>query len=200
MRVFTRRVLCCGVRVALCFLVGNTATGAQTPAPQAAGETERVLLPTPLDLGAVAGPVSERHERADWSTTRRHEGFSVTVRSASGFTVPELWDLTNQILASRGYTTVHSAGTDVIRVIKRVDAAEASRIDDVAATPGPDGEARSGYSSVAYPAQEHFREEAAESLSPCSLSKAALLPSAGNHRDSFDLRHRASRRAGAAHP
>ncbi|MGE3110115.1 MAG: secretin N-terminal domain-containing protein, partial [Phycisphaerales bacterium] len=93
---------------------------------------------------------------------------TVTLRLGGGVTDEQLWELTNQLLASRGFTTIRTAGKgEVLSVVKLEQAAGLARIepDGWEQRAGVDGNAAisggppAGYSSVMYVCKNRLPRE-----------------------------------------
>ncbi len=59
----------------------------------------------------------------------------VTLRLGGGITDEELWQLTNRLLASRGFTTVRRAGEETISVVPLAEAIDAARVEPEVSSP-----------------------------------------------------------------
>ncbi len=96
--------------------------GAAQPAASAlAGQIELARL---VDLAAERLKLQVEYDAAALRGT-------VTLRLGGEITDAELWDLTNRVLASRGFTTVRMPGSDVISVVKIADAPGLARLGAV---------------------------------------------------------------------
>ncbi|MCC6660713.1 MAG: hypothetical protein IT437_07480 [Phycisphaerales bacterium] len=73
---------------------------------------------------------------------------TITLRQANGVSDAELWDLTNRLLAARGFTTVRMPRSDAVSVVKIGEAANLSRVAGVVDVPAPEGPP-AGFTSVA---------------------------------------------------
>ncbi|MFN5946630.1 MAG: hypothetical protein ACK5Q4_07220, partial [Phycisphaerae bacterium] len=54
---------------------------------------------------------------------------AVTVRGESGLSPQELWDFMNLTLASRGFATIRTPGSETLSVVKLADAAALARAE-----------------------------------------------------------------------
>lgn len=102
--------------------LGGAATGtidSSGPEIKLNGELELARL---VDLAAERLAFEVEYDSAALKGT-------VTLRLRSGVTDAELWTLTNQLLAARGFTTVTAPGTTIVSVVKSSDAAGQARLE-----------------------------------------------------------------------
>ncbi len=109
----------------------------------------------------------------------------VTLRSPQGLEPSALWHAVNDLLASRGLTTIRRSGSGVFSVLK---ATEAAALVEPTVPPGEghivvdEGLARAGYIAVSLPF-EHLEGREAERIAKLQLSRAGSLSvGPGEHR------------------
>ncbi len=110
-------------------------TGMVQPAP--AVDVHNVLLQGQMELARLVDLAAKQSGvpvEYDASVVKG----SVTLRIERALSDEELWALVNKLLASRGFTTVLSPGSEVVSVVKLADAAGVSRVS-VAAGAGDVG-------------------------------------------------------------
>jgi general secretion pathway protein D len=121
------------------------------------GEVELARL---LDLSAQRLGLKIEYD------ARTLQAATVTLRLGAALTDEQLWALTNQLLASRGLTSVRMPGDDVLSIVKLSDATSVARIE--AAVP-PDTVA--GFVNVVVEVQHRPTKDVIAALTPL-LSKS----------------------------
>lgn len=114
--------------IVLFSLAAVPAHGQSSPADIA--PAERTNLARLVDLA-----VERLHLQLDYDA-KSLEGIPVALRLSRSVSHEELWALTNQVLASSGYTTVRSPGSATMSVVKLTDAASLTRVESDDLTPG----------------------------------------------------------------
>lgn len=100
------------------WIVGTWAAAAQ-PVTTLSGQLELARV---VDLAAERLGVNVEYDGSKLKGV-------VTLRLTGGITDGELWQLTNRLLLSRGFTTVRRAGEDTISVVPITEAPEAARVE-----------------------------------------------------------------------
>lgn len=90
----------------------------------------------------------------------------VTLRLPDALSDAELWALTNQLLAQRGFTTVRAPGAQTLSVVKAVDAPQVSRLEPADAAELTLGVGQAGFTSLIFAPSRRSAKELAESLRP----------------------------------
>jgi len=130
--------------VALCALVPAGVAPAQQPtAPQPGPQTfpaGQIELARLVDLAAERLKVPIEYDASTLKGT-------ITLRLDGGISDHELWELTNRVLAARGYTTVRSAGGTGLSVVKLSDAKGLAGVRDLEGR----GEGAAGPSALVTP-------------------------------------------------
>ncbi|MGE3109828.1 MAG: type II secretion system protein GspD [Phycisphaerales bacterium] len=130
---------------------------AQTRQP-ATSPSDTLTLTDQLDLARLVDMASSRLKVNIEYDAAVVKG-TVTLRLGGGVTDEQLWELTNQLLASRGFTTIRTAGKgEVLSVVKLEQAAGLARIEPdgweqrvgVDSADAAQGAPPAGYSSVMY--------------------------------------------------
>lgn len=101
---------------------------------------------------------------------------TVTVRLDGGLSDQELWDLTNRLLAARGFTTVQGADAKTFSVIKLADAPAAAAPAGLDATTST---LSAGFQSVLVRAKHRSSRELADQLSKLSGKSAGSISPVG---------------------
>src|SRR5690606_8983121 len=89
----------------------------------------RLSLARLVDLAAARTGADVTYEPADL------ERAVVVLRIAEVMTPEELWQLTNQLLAQNGFTTVRTPGAAGLSVVKLQDAPVLARLEDASEAP-----------------------------------------------------------------
>ncbi len=131
---------CARFVVAAALLVPAAAARQQEPPPSenapASTPPTPFTSPTPRAGLALAGQI-ELARLVDLSAERLHVNIeydatvlkgNVTLRLGGGVSDGELWELTNRILAARGFTTVRTRGDGTLSVVRIADAAGLARV------------------------------------------------------------------------
>ncbi|MCW5766869.1 MAG: hypothetical protein KIT68_12945 [Phycisphaeraceae bacterium] len=84
--------------------------------------TEQIELARLVDLAAARLRLNIEYDAAVLKGT-------ATLRLGAGVNDSELWELTNQLLAVRGFTTVRAPGLETMSVVRISDAAGAARVE-----------------------------------------------------------------------
>lgn len=118
-------------------LLGGIALGQENVAEPPPG-TASVAMASQIDLARLIDLCADRLKlRIDYDPGAVKG--QVTLRMPDGLTDAELWALTNQLLAQRGFTTVRAPGAQTLSVVKASDATQVARIEPGSA--GGDGNA-----------------------------------------------------------
>jgi type II secretion system protein D len=88
---------------------------------------------------------------------------AVTVRGDSGLSPQELWDFMNLTLASRGFATIRTPGSETLSVVKLADAAALARAEVASEDPA---RVRAGFVSEIVRVEGRSAKDAADSLRP----------------------------------
>lgn len=147
-------------------------------------ELRHISLPEQFDLGGLVlltantlnfsleyDPALLKVGGAGGTTT------SVTVRGVTDLSPEQLWDLTNQILASRGLTFVRSPGAKVLSIVKLADAAGAAGI---ASTTTTDDGLRTGFVHEIIRPQYRPAKDLAEAIKPFLTKNAGSAAPVGD--------------------
>lgn len=121
-----------------------------------AGQIELARL---VDLAAQRRKVNVEYDAATLKGT-------VTLRLEGGVSDEELWNLTNRLLAARGFTTVMLAGSETVSVVKLADAPGLARVTEVG-NGGEDarGAVAAGFRSVVVPVRYRPAREIVDAVS-----------------------------------
>lgn len=120
---------------------------------------------------------------------------TVTLRLGGGITDEELWQLTNRLLASRGFTTVRRAGEDTISVVPLAEAIDAARIEPEGVS--SDGRTPAGFRTQVVRVTHASTQSVVDSLQPL-VGKSGRITRVGQSdrllvsatADQMDLVHR----------
>jgi len=114
----------------LCLLiaVGVTDLPAHAQTDGAPQPDQRLALAEETTLAALVELCAEQLDVRIEYEARALQSETVTVRVPGGIGAQELWPLTNQLLESRGFTTVEKAGGTVLQVVKLNEAGRAARL------------------------------------------------------------------------
>jgi type II secretory pathway component GspD/PulD (secretin) len=95
------------------------------------GPAPSVSLTNDVDLARLIDLCADQLKVAVEYDPKVLQGAKVTVRLAGALEHERLWDLTNQLLAGNGLTTIQPPGGDdaILRVVKLADAPAAARVD-----------------------------------------------------------------------
>lgn len=116
--------------LALSALTSNSLAAARTPVPgaQDGGGAERITLNGEMELARLVDLCAKRLSLDVEYDAPGIKG-TVTIRVSSDLTNDELWALTNELLAARGFATVIRPGGRVISVVKTADAPASARLE-----------------------------------------------------------------------
>lgn len=158
----------------VCSVIAPFCGAQERKGPQPAPElllTEQIELARLVDIAAQRLKVNIEYDAA------LVKG-AVTLRLGAGISDAELWDLTNRILAARGFTTVRPPGRDgVLSVVKLDAAAGLTRINSGNAAPAAP---EAGFSSVAYRLKHRSAKELTETLKQVLSKPAGSVGSLGD--------------------
>ena len=145
----------------------------------AAGQRDRISLPDQLDLAGLVLLTSSslalplEYDPALFKGASG--GSTVTLRGVADLSAEELWQLTNQILASRGLAIVRTPGAKVLSIVKLADAAGAAGMGGVVApqtNPGAANQLHASYVQEIIRPKFRSAKDLAEALKPF-LTKSA---------------------------
>jgi general secretion pathway protein D len=150
---------------AVILLLAGVCRGQPEP-PTPVAPTPATTLGGQVPLARLVDLASERLGVAiDYDSTAL--GVSVTLRSPASIKDDELWALVNQLLATRGFTTVRQPGTKGYSVVKVTDAAGSAPLG-----PGQAATARAGFETAVIRATNRPSKEVVEAIGKL-LSKPA---------------------------
>lgn len=130
---------------------------------QARSQQPLTTLSGQLELARVVDLASERLGVNIEYDASKLKG-TVTLRLGGGVTDDELWQLTNRLLASRGFTTVRRAGEDTLSVVMLAEAADAARVEPEDAPPYD--RAPAGFRTIIAPIKHGNTQAIADALQP----------------------------------
>ncbi|CAG0954177.1 Secretin ExeD [Phycisphaerales bacterium] len=145
-----------------------------------------LTLASQLDLPRLLDLCADRlHLRIDYDPAAVKG--QVTLRLPDSLSDAELWDLTNQLLAQRGFTTVRAAGGQTVSVVKSTDAAALARIETPAAKPdnapaAPPDAARAGFASLVVAPRYRSVKDAADAIRPLLTKGVGSATALGESR------------------
>lgn len=90
----------------------------------------------------------------------------VTLRIPDALSDEELWALTNQLLAQRGFTTVRASGAQTLSVIKAADAPQVARVESGRPGAGEPVIGQAGFASLVVAPGRRTAKELAEAIRP----------------------------------
>src|SRR5262245_27765904 len=123
--------------VALCLRACAVTAAALAQLTTACAAPPTVSVPTQIELPRLLDLAAERLRLTVEYDAGAIKG-AVTLRLAEGLSDAELWDVTNRLLAARGFTTVRLPADRAYSVVKITEAAgQASVQPEVSAEPAP---------------------------------------------------------------
>lgn len=139
---------------------------AASAAAQPAAQGPETALAGQIELSRLVDVCAERLKiRIDYDAAILKG--NATLRIPDALSDAELWELTNQLLAQRGFTTVRAPGGQSVSVVKSTDAAGMARLQAAPdAAPG-----QPGFATLVVAARHKPVKDVVESLRPL-LSKA----------------------------
>lgn len=139
---------------------------AGSAAAQPTGQPPEISLAGQIELSRLVDVCAERLKmRIDYDAAVLKG--SATLRIPDALSDGELWELTNQLLAQRGFTTVRSPGGQSVSVVKATDAAGIARLQ---ASPDA-GPGQPGFATLVVAARHKPVKDVVDALRPL-LSKA----------------------------
>jgi len=100
----------------------------------------------------------------------------VTLRRTDTLSAAELWGITNQLLAQRGFTTVHSSDAPGFSVVKLTEAAPVARVEQRL----PEGGFPAGFSTLVVRVKHRPAKDLAESLRPLLTKSSGAVSAVGD--------------------
>jgi general secretion pathway protein D len=158
------------VRLVVVLLPGLFGAGAALVASRAtaqpAGQGPETALAGQIELSRLVDVCAERLKiRIDYDAAVLKG--NATLRIPDALSDAELWELTNQLLAQRGFTTVRAPGGQSVSVVKSTDAAGMARLQAAPdAAPG-----QPGFATLVVTARHRPVKDVVDALRPL-LSKA----------------------------
>ncbi len=151
-----------GVLLALASLLSRLAA-AQEQTPRAT--TSQVLPASQLDLPRLVDLCAQRLGlRIDYDPALLKG--QVTLRLPDSLSDAELWALTNQLLAQRGFTTVRAPGAQTLSVVRAADAAQVARVEPAGGGEPAPGVGQAGFASLVVAPTRRTVKELSDSVRP----------------------------------
>jgi len=101
---------------------------------------------------------------------------SVTLRRTDSLSPAELWGITNQLLAQRGFTSVRSSNAPGFSVVKLSEAAPVARVEQLL----PDNEFAAGFSTLVIRVRHRTAKDLTDSLRPLLTKGGGAISAAGD--------------------
>lgn len=153
-------------RIVLVMTVAMVVSVAGRAATAQEDRGDRIRVAEKIDLARLVDLASEQLGFSIEYDERLLGNISVLLRLRDGVTAAELWNLTNRLLASHGFTSVQPPGSDLVSIVKLGEASDLQQIDR---EPRPGTGA--GYTSLIHRAAHRTPEDLVAALKPI-LSKA----------------------------
>lgn len=106
----------------------------------------------------------------------------VTLRIPDTLSDEELWALTNQLLAQRGFTTVRAPGAQTLSVVKAADAPQTARVESVPRGDGEPAVRQAGFASLVIAPARRTAKELAEAIRPLLTKGVGTATPLGDSR------------------
>jgi general secretion pathway protein D len=168
----------------LCYALGAAALFCAIAAERAGGqvvedtrrdESARTTLSGVVELVRLVDLSAERLGLKIEYDARTLQGAVVTLRLGADVDDQQLWSLTNQLLATRGLTSVHMPGDEVLSIVKLSDAAATARIE-----PQLPPATRAGFATVVLPIQHRTVKDVIEAVKPIVSKPGGLVTALGD--------------------
>lgn len=153
--------------------------GAPSPAAALARAVNQpdVALAGQIELGRLVDVCAERLQlRMDYDAATLKG--TVTLRLPDSLSDAELWELTNQLLAQRGFTTVRTTGGRSISVVKSSDAGAMARIQASPET----GPGAAGFTTLVIGAKHRPVKDVVEAVRPLLSKSGGTVTPLGDTR------------------
>jgi len=106
----------------------------------------------------------------------------VTLRLPDNLSHDELWALTNQLLAQRGFATVRAAGAQTLSVVRSSDAPQFARVEPSAAAAALSATGQPGFASIAINPKHRSVKELADAIRPLLTKGVGTATPLGDSR------------------
>ncbi|MFO0826740.1 MAG: secretin N-terminal domain-containing protein [Phycisphaerales bacterium] len=128
------------------------------PAPEASARQERLALNGELELARLVDVCAKRLGfDVEYDAAALKGG--VTIRVSEELGDAELWALTNELLAARGFASVQRPGARVLSIVKAPDAPASARLE----RPG-EADERAGFATLVVKAEHRDAKEIVEAI------------------------------------
>lgn len=106
----------------------------------------------------------------------------VTLRLPDALSDAELWALTNQLLAQRGFATVRASGAEAVSVVRVAEAPQLARIERADAEAGGPPVGRAGFASLVVAPARRTTKEFVEAIRPLLTKGVGSATALGDSR------------------
>lgn len=170
-----RMLVVCGLGIVVHCVDSGAALG-QAPQP-----TGQVAPASQLDLPRLVDVCSQRLGlRIDYDPALLKG--QVTLRIPDTLSDEELWALTNQLLAQRGFTTVRAPGAQTLSVVKASDAPQVARVEPGRPGEGEPAVGQAGFASLVIAPGRRSAKELAEAVRPLLTKGVGSVTPLGDSR------------------
>ena len=154
----------------------SSATSVASAALAQSAEPPRTALAGEVELARLVDLCAQRLGLKIEYDVRTLQGQKVTLRLGEPVTDDELWALTNQLLATRGLTSVQPPGQEqVLSIVKLTDAASLARVEQVV---GP--KTLAGFANVVVQVEHRSAKDVIEAMKPLLSKPGGTMTALGD--------------------
>ncbi len=143
--------------------------------PAGVGGQPTTALSGQLELARLVDLCAERLNLELEYDAKALQGATVTLRLGEAVGDDELWSLTNQLLVSRGLTSVQMPGDDVLSIVRLAEAAARARIE-----PTIRPTTRAWYATVVVPLRHQPSKRVIEAVTPLISKSGGSVTALGS--------------------
>ncbi len=154
----------------------SSATSLGSPALAQSAEPPRTALAGEVELARLLDLCAQRLGLKIEYDAKTVQGAKVTLRLGEPVTDDELWALTNQLLATRGLTSIQPPGQEeVLSIVKLTDAAGLARVEQVVPP-----ETLAGFANVVVQVEHRSVKDVIEAMKPLLVKPGATMTALGD--------------------